>query len=216
MKICIPIKAKNIAEAKKQITRALRHADLIEIWLDDIWKFGAAEIRKIIKFCKVPVIAVCRSGNEKKRIEILKKAVLGGAKFVDIDLHTNKWSIQELKNICKKRGAKLIISRHIWDKTPELPILSGMFKSAKKLGADIVKIATQATNWSDNAVLFEFVSRVSSKSCKIIAIGMGERGKISRIGCPLLGSYLTYVALDEKSRTANGQLTVKEFLCLCK
>lgn len=216
MRICIPIKVKNIAEAKEQVKKAKIYADLIEIWLDSIWQESDEILKNLFRFCGIPVIAVCRSGNKEKRIEISKKAILAGAKFVDIDIQTDKKSTKELKNVCRKYGAKLIISKHIWDKTPELPVLLGIFKNAKKLGADIVKIAAQAANWSDNAVLFEFVSRVSSKSGKIIAVGMGERGKISRIGCPLLGSYLTYVALDEKSRTADGQLTVKEFLCLFK
>lgn len=229
MRICIPIRAKSLKEAEKQVKKALKMVEggrvfgqkteiLFEIWLDK-------NLRKLIKFCKAPVIAVCRGkiergdfkGSEKERIEILKNAVLAGAKMVDCGIQTDKNLVRDLKKVCKRYGAKLIISKHIWDTTPELPDLLKIFKSAKALGADIVKIATKAKNWSDNIVLFELVSRVaplSGAGGKIIAVGMGERGKISRIGCPLLGSYLTYVALDEKSRTAEGQFTLKEIKAL--
>ncbi len=80
----------------------------------------------------------------------------------------------------------------------------------KRVGADIVKIAVLVKRWSDNVILFELTKRVSKSGGKIIAIGMGEKGKISRIGCPLLGSFLTYAALDARSKTAPGQLLLKD------
>ncbi|MEK7171471.1 MAG: type I 3-dehydroquinate dehydratase [Patescibacteria group bacterium] len=231
MRICIPIRVKSLKEAEKQVKNAIlllksvpqKPEILFEIWLDRFCGSDfEANLRKLIKNCKAPVIAVCRGkiergdfkGSEKERIEILKNAVLAGAKMVDCGIRTDKKLVGDLKKVCRKHGAKLIISKHIWDKTPELPDLLKIFKSAKALGADIVKIATSAKKWSDNVVLFELVSRVSQKGGEIIAVGMGECGRISRIGCPLLGSYLTYVALDEKSRTAEGQFTLKEIKAL--
>lgn len=231
MNICIPICAGNLQEAEKQVKRATfllksvsKKTDVFfEIWLDRlVGSDFMANLRKLIKFCKVPVIVVCRGkieagdfkGSESQRTEILKNAVLAGAKMIDCGIETDGELMGNLKNVCRKHGAKLIISKHIWDKTPELGDLLKIFKSAKGLGADIVKIATYVKKWSDNVILFELVSRISQKGGKIIAVGMGERGKISRIGCPLLGSYLTYVALDEKSRTASGQFTLKEIKAL--
>ncbi|MBI4994158.1 type I 3-dehydroquinate dehydratase [Candidatus Peregrinibacteria bacterium] len=228
MRICIPIYAKSVKEAEKQVKKTLKMVRqkpeiLFEVWLDRLMRPDfEANFKKLIKFCKASVIAVCRGkiergnfkGGERERIEILKNAVLAGAKLIDCGIQTDKTLVGDLKKVCKKHGAKLIISKHIWDGTPELKDLLKIFKSAKALGADIVKIATYAKKWSDNAVLFELVSRISQKGGKIIAIGMGKRGRISRIGCPLLGSYLTYVALDEKSRTADGQLTLREIKAL--
>lgn len=216
MRICVPIREKNLQKAEKQVKKAQKRLKnfknaFFEIWLDRLDL--KVNLKEFIRFCGKPVIAVCRGkiergnfkGSEKERIEILKNAVFAGAKAIDCGIQTDKNLVRDLKKVCRKHGAKLIISKHIWDKTPDLIVLLKIFKKAEALGADIVKIATQARNWSDNAILLELVSQAAQKGEKIIAVGMGERGKISRIGCPLLGSYLTYVALDEKLRTASGQ-----------
>jgi len=39
---------------------------------------------------------------------------------------------------------------------------------------------------------------------------MGEQGRISRVMAPLLGSHLTYAALDKGEEAAPGQMTVEE------
>ena len=39
---------------------------------------------------------------------------------------------------------------------------------------------------------------------------MGEKGKVSRIFNLSLGSYLTFAALDNKQKTADGQLNIDE------
>lgn len=217
MKICIPIRAASRKEAIRQIKKAQKHADFIEVWLDSIFSLGLGPTRPKSRFLgRAKFIFVCRApiehgnfrGTSKERIEILKNAILAGAKFVDVGIHTQKKLIFDLKKTCKKTGAKLIISKHFWNETPALSVLLSEVKKAQALGANIVKIATYAKKWSDNSVMFELTKRVFQKGGKIIALAMGEKGKISRIGCPLLGSYLTYVALDDKSKTADGQFTI--------
>lgn len=225
MRICIPIRSKNLAEAKKQVDHALREGRdcqegvcddlMLEIWLDSLKKGDSGWISEI----PAPVVAVCRgeaekgdfAGKEGDRVDMLKAAVSGGAKFVDIGIQTEKSLISDLKKHCKKHGANLIISRHFWEKTPDKEELMVIIERAKSLGADIVKIATNVKNWSDNVILFEVASVATKMGVKVIVVGMGERGRISRLGCPLLGSFLTYVALDEKSATASGQMTLQEF-----
>lgn len=223
MKICIPIREKSLERAKKQVKRARKQADFIEIWLDSFGaKISQADLKKLIKSSRKPVIAVCRGvlekgafrDSEQERIGILEKAVLCGAKFVDCGIQTDQKLIKQLKQTCKENGAKLIISKHIWNKTPPLSQLVKILQKADKLGADITKIATYAAKWEDNATLFELTRRAFEKDKKVIFLGMGEKGKISRIGCALLGGFLTYVALDEKSKTAAGQLTVAECIKL--
>lgn len=223
MRICIPIRAKNYKAARNQLKKAVKQVEsdksnlkfLIEIWLDSLLE---NEIANLIKTAKIPVIAVCKSreekgsfrGSEEDRIDKLKKAVLSGARYVDCGIYTQKSLIKELGKTCKKYGAKLIISRHFWKNTPDISELEKVVKKAKTLGADIVKIAVTADKWACNAMLFELVKRAREKKIEIIAVGMGKEGKLSRIGCLLLGGYLTYVALDNKSKTAKGQLILPE------
>jgi 3-dehydroquinate dehydratase/shikimate dehydrogenase len=39
---------------------------------------------------------------------------------------------------------------------------------------------------------------------------MGKLGKISRLLSPLFGGFLTFAALERKSETASGQMTIQE------
>lgn len=215
MKICVPIKAKTVREAGNKMRKALRYGDkidFIELWLDRLAAGGVQD--------DTPVIAVCRAANEKgdfhgseeQRIEVLKEAVKAGAKFVDVGIHTSPRLLADLKKTCRLHCVKMIVSKHFLENTPDLRVLLNTVDKAKKLGADIVKIAAYAKKWEDNVVLFELTRRCVEKGIKIIAVGMGEKGKISRIGCPLLGSFLTYAALDDKSKTAEGQFLLKELL----
>ena len=230
--ICIPIRARSLREAERQVLlakrklaeRKVRKAPLMrvyfEIWLDAFLPEDMEHpFQALVKLCGVPVIAVCRGrvphgsfvGSETVSGERLLEAIRGGAKFVDVGVQTSPKLIREVKKQCKARGAKLILSKHFWTSTPEISLLVATAQKARAQGADIVKIAAFTRRWSDNAVLFELTVRLHEKKIPCIVVGMGEKGKISRIGCPLLGSVLTYVALDEASRTAPGQLVLRDF-----
>ncbi|MBI2638682.1 type I 3-dehydroquinate dehydratase [Candidatus Peregrinibacteria bacterium] len=224
VKICIPIRKKSLQKAEKQVKRAAEQADFIEIWLDSFAGQNLeSNLKNLIKTAKKPVIAVCRNakekgsfrGTEKQRVERLFLSLRAGAKFIDVGIHTRPNFIKKLKTACRKYRAKLIISVHIWKNMLDIEKLEKLALKAKKLGANIIKIATSIAAWEDNVILFELTKRLKERGLECIIVGMGEKAKISRIGCPLLGSFLTYVALDKKSKTAPGQLTLHH-LCLCK
>lgn len=223
MRICIPIRESNLLKAKKQAEKARlklhnRKDSLMEIWFDSFAYENKKEISNLIKSVGLQVIAVCRAatekgsfkGSEEDRIDVLKVAVESGAKLVDVGMETDFALIKGLKAVCEKHGAKLIISVHFWDSMPDLAHMEAIYAKAESMGADVVKLAVFVDKWEQNAVLFELCKRLNKRKKPYILIGMGEKGKISRIGCPLLGSFLTYVALDEKSKTADGQLTFEE------
>lgn len=231
MRICIPIKGSSLPETEKLLKKAgsLKFSRKLkifaEIWLDNL---AEADLKTLFKKSKHPVVAVCKSkeergdfkGTEKQRVEVLMRAAQAGARIIDIGIHTNVDLIEKLKRHCKNKKVLLIISRHFWDKTPDIMKLEKMAAGARKLGADIVKIAANVRKWSDNTTLFEFTKRTEEDGKNAIVIGMGQRGRISRFGCLLLGGYLTYAAIDEKSKTAGGQLMVEELKgkcqrCLC-
>lgn len=216
MKICIPIRETSFKKALLKIKKAQKYADFVEIWFDRFR--STARVKALIGASKKPVIAVCRGpmekgnfrGTEKERISALLEAVHFGAAFVDCGIETKPLSMKKIKTRCEGFGAKLIISKHFWKSTPDLAGLETTIKKAKKLGAAIVKIATTIKRWEDNVILFEFTTRAQTRGDRVIVVGMGRRGKISRLGCPLLGGFLTYVALNENSKTAQGQWTIKE------
>lgn len=220
MKICIPVKEKNLQNIQEAISGIFlakfakirrKYEVFVEIWLDCLSLASAA---KLIKNSRLPVVVVCKGkkekgdfrGSEKQRIARITAAVYAGAKYVDVGADTAPALVSGLKKICEKRRCKLIVSQHFWKKTPGIEKLEAACLKAKRLGADIIKIAARINRWSDNAVLFELASRMKDAKQKFIIAGMGSRSELSRLGCWILGGYWTYAALDEKQRTAEGQM----------
>ena len=200
--ICIPIVSETTETAIKDMARAEKLADLIEIRADYI---NDLDLGKILAAKNKPVIVTITpknengkfEGTEKERTALLRQAVDLGADYIDISIGCPELS--DLIKYCK--NTKSIVSYHNHNKTPgNLQKISQKIENA---GADIIKIATFANKLSDNLKIFELIRR-SSKD--IIALCMGEQGEISRILGPIYGSYLTFGSLESGSESAPGQI----------
>jgi 3-dehydroquinate dehydratase type I len=99
------------------------------------------------------------------------------------------------------------VSYHNFKGTPPLEELQKNVQEAKKKGADIVKIATYVEDVSKNVILFDLLKWAGEEDIALTAVGMGDRGNISRVMAPMLGSALYYAPMDEEYATAPGQLT---------
>jgi 3-dehydroquinate dehydratase type I len=225
MRVCVPVRVNTASEAKQCIGRihGLAHSRggrdqvklLIELWLD---RLSNEEIVECICYAKLPILVVCRAPNEKghfrgseeARTEKLLTALCAGACFVDCSNEMREVHLKKIVYAARKSGARVILSTHFWNSTPKITELLRIVEKGHRRGADIVKIATKVKRWSDNVILFELTTRIAAERKKGIILGMGEKGKISRWGCPLLGSYLTFAALDKAHATALGQMTLKE------
>jgi 3-dehydroquinate dehydratase-1 len=102
-----------------------------------------------------------------------------------------------------------VISFHDFKKTPSLLELNTILNEMIDSHADICKIITTAQSMKDNLITLNFVSE-ASKKIKIVSFAMGDFGKHSRLVSPLFGAYFTFASLDEKRKTAKGQLTLQE------
>lgn len=202
MKICVPIKVKS-AKDVFNIAAAVRRKGipLVEIWLDPL---SRVEREEVLRKLQKPYIV--KSLNPET---FIFACAVGKPSFLDVDHFTQVKYIKKIISMAHRHGSKVIVSFHDFKKTPSLNALFSIVKKSFALGADIVKIATFINHFEENVILFELTKRISGHGKKIIALGMGEKGKISRIGTPLLGGYLTYVAFDKKHRTASGQMILK-------
>jgi 3-dehydroquinate dehydratase type I len=70
------------------------------------------------------------------------------------------------------------------------------------LGADIAKIVTLSVSASDNVRLLSLYS----VNKPLVAFGMGDAGKITRIMAPFLGAEFTFASMDDGYETAAGQI----------
>lgn len=200
IKICTPVIGKDLKEFLKNLDQVQAVSDFIELRVDKIKDLTEKDLLLIRKKTKKEAILTCR--NKKIFFDTI------GLKFnyIDIDLDT----IEKEKIILpKKLNTKFIISFHDFKKTPSDEFLRKLILKIKKHQPDIIKIATMVREEKDNLKLLRLILDNRLKSNKKIIIGMGEKGQITRILGPFLGSSLTYAAVDGM-KTAAGQLEINQ------
>lgn len=217
MKICVPVMAADAESALAKLERALAVADVVELRLDRI---GGPDLPALLRKRKQDILVTHRrweegggfNGSEKERLERLVEAARLGAGFVDIEAATEDSLIAELRAAIAKGGGatKLIVSRHDLERTPGERALRTMVDQGLSLGADVVKIVTQARTMEDNLRVLGLIPYAGKKGAAAIAFCMGEKGRVSRLMAPLLGSFLTFASLEEGDASAPGQFTVGE------
>lgn len=251
MKLCVPIRGDSPEEMVEKM-EATQEADIFEIWLDSLenpwyeskkpldesirenwWK---RQIEEIARYKKKPLIFVNKDekehgswkGSDELRRDVLRQAILCGAEYIDIGVHTEeKWikdvisetrksevSVPEFLHKHKKellvKVPQWIISFHDFSGQPEVEKLRKIIEKMWKLGADIVKIAVTPKSTADLKSLYSLAFWIRKKRKKYIIAGMGKYGKITRIFAEEFGSFLTYGARKSREATASGQLTGKE------
>ncbi|MDX1813590.1 MAG: type I 3-dehydroquinate dehydratase [Candidatus Bathyarchaeia archaeon] len=214
IRVCVAVPPRTVEEAFSLIKQAeAQNADLIEIRLDSLTNHE--HIADIPCCTKTSLIATNKSlknhgsfsGSESERQKILLDASKNGFMYVDVDLGTPNQ--EELITSLHDAGAKIIVSFHDFKHTPSLSKLDNILDEQVALGADVCKIITTANSVEDNSITLDFVSKASKKT-KIVCFAMGDLGIPSRFLSPVFGAFFTFASIDEKRKTAKGQLTIQE------
>ncbi|MBA2852400.1 3-dehydroquinate dehydratase-1 [Methanococcus maripaludis] len=208
--ICIPVIDENVFDAINSAKEALKYGDIVEFRIDLL---NDVNFEDIEEFSKIPSIITIRAewegGAWKKsndeRIELLKHAIKNNVKFVDIELKEEKnLELVKYRNETESK-TKIIVSYHDFEKTPEIDELIDVVEKELKIG-DIAKFATFAHSKEDTLKILNLMNKYSGK---IIAIGMGESGKLTRVLGLNFGSILTFASMEGKA-SAPGQVDVKK------
>ena len=197
--IAVPIVASTTKEAIKDIEKS-KDADLIELRLDLIKDINENKLKKLLSNKRKKIVT-----DRKKRLNLIKKAIELNADFIDLGLSIGEKTIKEI--IKKKKKTKIIVSFHNFKKTSKKEVTK-KYNQIKKLNPDIIKIVTFANSIDDNKIIFDLIKKAKKDNKKIIALCMGEKGEISRILSPLLGSYLTFASLKKGKESAPGQIDI--------
>lgn len=190
----------------EQCKEALQGLELAEIRLDKL-NFSYQQVRDIFSL-PLELIATCRPDGiaEKERLEFLKTAIAAGAAYVDIEIEAADSFKEEILAAAGKKNCKVIISYHNFEKTPAKDELLAIIDRCFVCGAHIAKIACQVHNEADSARIISLYDSPAGTQGKILAVGMGEKGKITRVAAPLLGAPFTFAAPAPGKETAPGQL----------
>jgi 3-dehydroquinate dehydratase type I len=197
--ICVSIAEKTPEENLK----ALKDIDFAEIRIDRMERPQIPGIKKIFSQ-PTRLIATCRPGkiSDQKRQTLLTTAISAGAAYVDIGLGSDERIKKAILEKARSAGCKVIFSYHNFKTTPAETKLRDIIEECFVSGADIAKIACMVHSDRDNIILLGLLL----DSRPLVVIGMGEKGKVTRIAAPILGSPFTYASLSSGRETAAGQL----------
>ncbi|MCK5460841.1 type I 3-dehydroquinate dehydratase [Candidatus Gracilibacteria bacterium] len=212
MKIIVPIQPNSFNSFARLLQKVGNRADLVEIWLDKInnlddflKKFKQFKQQKksqisFLAVCKTPEEKGSFSGSEEKKIKILQSFLASGGDFVDLDIQRNKKG-----NIQQIATSSLLLSFHDFEKSPNN--LSLLFDKMSTFSPAIYKIAVTPSSQEDLHSFLKIAKKLSTKN-KIIFTTMGPLGEKGRT---LLSAFSwgDFFALDDSSKTANGQKILK-------
>lgn len=199
--ICVSIGS---VSAKGCIEAVKKH-ELCELRLDKL-NLTEQDIKTIFSLNKNLIASYRDCNSAQKRIPLLEKAMASGAKYVDIDVQWLAPVIKKVRSYAKKKKTKVIASYHNYKKTPSLADLKKILSSCAKLDPAIIKIACKSSGDKDNARLLGLLD----SDVKMIVVGMGPKGSLTRLVAPKLGAFCTFASLYEETKTAPGQFSVQE------
>ncbi|MDR0330557.1 MAG: type I 3-dehydroquinate dehydratase [Chitinispirillales bacterium] len=176
-------------------------ADLFNKPIDSVIDY----IKKIKRSMHTPLIGTVRETdfNRANRAEWLVSL----AKYVDIidiELGMPKWR-KVVDGIAD--SAVVMVSEHDFNATPDAAGLGAIVKRAIAQGARIVKIAATAKCPADVTRLLRFTEDCETP---LVAMAMGDIGKISRVIAPMFGSLFVYGYL--RKPLVPGQLSALKII----
>lgn len=203
--LCISISHVEFEECKE----ALRDLELAEIRLDTL-HFSTRQVQELFSSPQ-KLIATFRPGkiSEDERKDFLLAAIESGAAYVDIEIEAGDSFRESVIERARQKGCYIIISYHNHKITPSRNELLEIIDRCFECGADIAKIACLTLSEADSARILSLYDCSESRAGKVLALGMGEKGKITRIAAPLLGAPFTFAAPTPGHETAPGQLDRK-------
>lgn len=207
--ICTTIQNKDNFD---DVLEALSFCEMAEIRLD-----RCALDEEGISQCfmsDVPLVATCRiselisrgmgeSEAVRKSEMLLIKAIVSGAKYVDMEIEAPKHMVKRVCLAAKENGTSVIRSFHDFSGTGTVDLLKGMVEKCRRHGAEIVKIVTTAFSDEDVRKVISLYDCFDPSG--LIAFCMGEAGADSRIECLRKGAPFSYAAFSVESKGAPGQ-----------
>lgn len=205
----------HICLSVSQLTEETEHwiqlAGWIEIRLDLLNK---TDLRRLMPFLSgKKVIITCRTGkhSETERFQFFLDAIQAGCKLIDLDIQTDQELYAQLQDSIHVNSVEILASYHNFQQTPTQEELRAILKKMQLFRPTYEKIACHVRNSDDLNRLKTLYPREN-----LIAFGMGEAGKSSRIDCLHWGSPFSYVYPDDTQPTAPGQLSYNQFIKLAK
>ncbi|EJT99669.1 Pentafunctional AroM protein [Dacryopinax primogenitus] len=177
--------------------------------------YVATQIAALRQRTTLPIVFTVRTASQggqfpdtaqQEAVKLFELALRLGCEYLDVEI---SWSEEQIRHIISQKGhSHLIASWHDWTGAMKWlsPEVRQKYNLAYELG-DIIKLVGTARDQADNLDLQLFVRSIAAGRKPMLAINMGEKGKLSRI-LNFVFSPVTHPLLP--SRAAPGQLTFPE------
>lgn len=188
-------------EAFHQVEEGESQADLLEFRLDLFPTYDLETLRGLRKKSKLPLIFTLRQKKEIThwQAKIRELAELS-PDYLDIEYDSSSDFAEKIGR--EFPHIKIILSYHDFLATPsDLPAL---LQRMQKRAAYLYKISCRANSTNDSLRMLDLIHTHPN----LLGMCMGEKGEVTRILAPLMGSPWVYAYIDQKS--AEGQLSVEE------
>jgi pentafunctional AROM polypeptide len=162
----------------------------------------------------LPVILTVRTtshgGNGSRDALNIKELIVQALRWgiAAVDLEIDHPFVYDLVPLCRKSGTLIIASFHdpqgelSWNRNKD--VWYEHYQVAQGIG-DIIKLIGKANSVQDNFDLQNFIQGVQSENKPLIALNMGDVGKLSRVGNPIL-TPITHPLLPRSA--APGQISL--------
>lgn len=208
IRYCLPILSETIAKVEKTVESNFKNYDFLEIWLSLINNLDVSFLKKLTEKYPGKLIFIMRHPplsesrlSSSLREQIIKHVPKGNA-FFDFDI---KLQLKDLEKFYQ--DVSLITSYHNFEETPSNSELETHLKSMSAFKPTIYKIATYCNTASDALRLLQLGIDCKEKGMRVIILGMGKYGAITRVFGTLWSNEFVYAPLDITEASAPDQLT---------
>ena len=211
--ICTSIKDKSYAQIVELLSGG--SVEMAEIRLD-LCPLEEGEIEELFSQSDVPLVATCRIDRmgEKTAFRRLEIAIRAGARFADLELEASVSMSKSFQKLCRECGTEIIRSYHDFTQTPSDEVLQMVLARCFRYGCDVAKIVTSCNSEQDASRIESLYSvvleDVPSMEGRLLAFGMGQYGRATRLECLRRGAPFSYAALTEEEATAPGQIALSQ------
>lgn len=197
--ICVTIgrgRHSSLAEEWKRAAEA--GVDLVELRIDCLRR--EPDLKRILQDRPTPIVFTIRRGvdgglwrgNEEKRQQLIREAIVAGVDYVDLEMDI-------APKIRRFGKTKRIISYHNMKATPI--DIRDTAEECEKLDPDIIKIAATASNLAEASRILHLATVTKAPT---IPIAMGEIGVFTRILGAKYGAPFTFAGFNPERVFAAG------------
>ena len=144
------------------------------------------------------------AGFSAARLRLVERCVDAGASMVDLEVEAPDAYAARVVAKARERGCAVVVSYHAYEQTEASSMgLARKVDECFAKGADVAKVAVAVVSRRGAGR----VLALYDDDRRVVALGMGRHGVATRVAACMLGAPFTFVAWDERSATAPGQLS---------